>query len=161
MVTDGHVHHRGASSVRHLEAVHVRRRAAAAGAVAATIWGLLEGLDRRLLRHDYSDIAVLGKFATRGPHWRAAGFAIHAGNGAIFGLAYDEARGRLRLKSRRLALVMALVEHAALFPLGALVDRYHPARGEPGVARLFSARALLQATWRHAVFGWLLGRLAR
>jgi hypothetical protein len=84
MVTDGHVHHCGASSVRHVEAVHVRRRAAAAGAVAATIWGLLEGLDRRLLRHDYSDIAVLGKFATRGPHWRAAGFAIHAGNGAIF-----------------------------------------------------------------------------
>lgn len=56
---------------------------------------------------------------------------------------------------------MALGEHVALYPLGALVDRYHPARGEPGVPPLArNARAYAQATARHAAFGLILGRLA-
>ena len=37
-----------------------RLRAGGAGAAAATAWGLLEPVDQRLLRCDYSDIAVLG-----------------------------------------------------------------------------------------------------
>ena len=57
-------------------------------------------------------------------------------------------------------LGMATGEHLVLFSLGAFVDRHHPARGEPGLARLMSGRAFVQATWRHAVFGWTLGRLA-
>jgi hypothetical protein len=56
---------------------------------------------------------------------------------------------------------MALAEHVALYPLSYLVDRYHPARGEPGIPPLStSPRAFAQATWRHVLFGWLLGRLA-
>lgn len=138
-----------------------RLRAAAAGAVAATVWGLAEPLDRRLLRCDYSDIAVLGKAVTRGPRWRTAGFALHAANGAIFGLAFDELRRHVPVGPRKLAVAMALAEHTALFPLGALVDRYHPARGEPGIAPvLTSPRAFAQATWRHLLFGAVLGRLA-
>lgn len=132
-----------------------RLRAAAAGALAATAWGLLEPIDRRVFRYGYSDIAVLGKFATRGRHWRLAGFAIHAANGAAFGLAYDEARRRYGWS----ALTLALVEHVALFPLSAVVDRHHPARGTEGVPRLMTPRAFGQATVRHAVFGALLGRL--
>ena len=55
----------------------------------------------------------------------------------------------------------SFAEHAALFPLFYFVDRYHPARGEPGVPRAFkSKRAFGQATWRHALFGVVLGRLA-
>ncbi len=61
-------------------------RSAAAGAAAATVWGLLEPLDRKALRYDYSDVAVLGKAVTRGRGWRPIGFAIHAANGAGFGL---------------------------------------------------------------------------
>jgi hypothetical protein len=135
---------------------------AAAGAVAALVWGVLEPLDQRLFRCDYSDVAVLGKAVTRGRGWRLAGFAIHAANGALFGLTYDAVRRRLPVDGRRLALGMALAEHAALFPLGALVDRYHPARGQPGVPQaLTGARAFGQATVRHALFGLLLGRLSR
>ena len=93
-----------------------RARSAAAGALAATVWGLAEPLDQRLLRCDYSDIALLGKGVTR-RHWRAAGFAIHAVNGAIFGLVFHELRGRLRADSRSIALGLALTEHAALYPL--------------------------------------------
>jgi hypothetical protein len=99
---------------------------------------------------------------TRGPRWRAAGFALHAANGAVFGLAYERLRRGAPAGPYRLAIGMALAEHLALFPLNALVDRFHPARGEPGVPPLLtSPRAFAQATWRHLVFGALLGRLAR
>ena len=136
-------------------------RSAAAGATAATVWGLLEPLDRRALGCDYSDIAILGKAVTRGPGWRAVGFALHAGNGALFGLAFEAVRRRTGVDSRRLAFGLALAEHVALYPLSALVDRHHPARGEPGVPPLLrNPRAFTQATWRHAVFGVVLGRLA-
>jgi hypothetical protein len=128
---------------------------------AATVWGLLEPVDQRLLRCDYSDIAVLGKAVTRGPHWRLAGFALHAANGAVFGLAYEELRRRLPTNPRRLAVGTALLEHLTLYPLCYFIDRYHPARGEPGIPPLLSnPRAFLQATWRHTLFGAVLGRLA-
>lgn len=139
-----------------------RARAAVAGAAAATIWGLAEPLDQRLLRYGYSDVALLGKAVTRGPGWRLAGFLVHAANGALFGLAFDGLRRKVPVGPRRLAVGMALAEHLALYPLNAVVDRYHPARGEPGLPPLLSSpRAFAQATWRHLLFGVLLGRLAR
>jgi hypothetical protein len=137
-----------------------RVRSAAAGAVAAAVWALEEPLDMRVVGHDYSDVALLGKLVTRGPNWWGVGLAVHIANGAVFGLAYEEARRRVRVDPQRLALGIAMGEHLVLFSLGALVDRYHPARGEPGLARLMSGRAFVQATWRHALFGWTLGRLA-
>ncbi len=125
-------------------------------------WALLEPVDRRVFRCDYSDVALLGKAVTRGPLWRPAGLALHALNGAVFGLAFEEARRRLPLEKRRLALTMALAEHVALYPLSYFVDRYHPARGEEGVPPLLTnGRAFAQATARHALFGVLLGRMAR
>src|SRR5512132_1531419 len=139
--------------------MHPRLRAAGAGSIAALVWGALEPVDRRLFRHDYSDVAVLGKAFTRGPGWRPLGFAIHALNGAIFGLAYYEIGRRVSRNRRRLALGLALLEHLTFFPTGALVDRHHPARGEPGVERLFSLPAFGQATVRHALFGIALGLL--
>jgi hypothetical protein len=138
-----------------------RARAALAGGAAATAWALLEPLDRRLLRSDYSDVALLGKLVTRGRGWRAAGFAFHVLNGVSFGLAFHETRLRTDVDPRRLALGMALAEHVALYPLSGLVDRYHPARGEPGIPPLLAnPRAFAQATWRHLLFGWVLARLA-
>lgn len=132
-----------------------------AGTLAATVWGLEEPLDRRLFRCDYSDIALLGKAVTRGRRWRAAGFAIHAANGAVFGLAFSEARRVFAVDGRKLALGMALAEHASLYPLCYFVDRHHPARGEEGIPPLFTnPRAYAQATLRHALFGFLLGRIA-
>lgn len=137
-----------------------RLRAGLAGAAAATAWGVLEPLDRRIFRCDYSDVALLGKAVTRGRGWRAAGFALHALNGAVFGLAFHELRRRVNVAPRRLALAAALAEHVALYPLGYFVDRYHPARGEAGVPRLLgNRRAYAQASARHALFGLLLGRL--
>ncbi len=135
-------------------------RAAAAGAAAATVWAALEPLDQRLLGCDYSDVALLGKAVSR-RHWLVAGLTIHVLNGAAFGLAFDAARRRIPVPPRRLALAAALTEHVALYPLCLFVDRYHPARGEPGIPPLGrNPRAFAQATVRHGVFGLVLGRLA-
>jgi hypothetical protein len=138
-----------------------RLRSSTAGAVAALVWALQEPIDQRLLRCDYSDVAVLGKALTRGRGWRATGLAAHACNGALFGLGHHELRRRLPISSRKLALGMALAEHVSLYPLCYFVDRYHRARGQPGVPPLLTnPRAFGQATWRHALFGAVLGRLA-
>ena len=136
-------------------------RSALAGGAAAAVWALQQPLDQRLLRCDYSDVAVLGKAVTRGRGWRPLGFAMHVGNGALFGLAFEHARRRIDVPPRRLAVGMALTEHVGLYPLGYFIDRYHPARGEAGVPPLLTnGRAFAQATWRHLLFGVVLGRLA-
>ena len=138
-----------------------RWRSAVAGSAAAVVWAVQEPFDQRLFRCDYSDVAVLGKLVTQGDRWRAAGLALHTLNGAMFGLAFREAQRKLRTDRRKLALGMALAEHAALYPLCYFIDRYHPARGQPGIPRLLTnPRAFAQATWRHALFGAVLGRLA-
>jgi hypothetical protein len=141
--------------------MHPRLRTAGAGAAAALVWAALEPLDRRLFRHDYSDVAVLGKAFTRGPGWRPLGLALHALNGAIFGAVYYEIAQRTSRSQRRLAFDLALLEHLAFFPLGKLVDRHHPARGEPGVASIFSVPGFTQASIRHALFGAVLGTTGR
>jgi hypothetical protein len=138
-----------------------RARSAAAGAAAAAVWALQEPLDRRLIGCDYSDVAVLGKALTSGRAWWPAGFAMHLANGALFGLAYHEARRRWPVRPRRLGVGLALGEHVALYPLCYFVDRFHPQRGATGVPPLLkNHKAFMQATWRHAVFGLVLARLA-
>src|SRR3954447_3662469 len=67
-------------------------KAAKAGAIAALVWAAVEPFDQRMLRHDYSDVAVLGKAVTRSRAWPLAGLAMHAANGAVFGVAYAQAR---------------------------------------------------------------------
>jgi hypothetical protein len=121
-----------------------RLRAAAAGAVAALVWGLQEPLDRRVFGCDYSDVLFLGR------GHRSLGFAVHMANGALFGIAFDTARRRVDVDQRRLALALALGEHIALWPFISLVDRN----------LVTSPRAFAQATYRHALFGFVLGRLA-
>ncbi len=113
-------------------------RAALAGAVAATVWGLQEPLDRRLFRCDYSDVRLVG------------GLAVHALNGALFGVAFDVVRRRTRIDQRRLAVGLALAEHTVLWPLIGLFDR----------ELVRSPRAFAQGLYRHALFGLVLGRLA-
>jgi hypothetical protein len=113
-------------------------RAALAGAVAATVWGLQEPLDRRLFGCDYSDVRLVG------------GLPLHALNGALFGLAFDFVRRRVPADPRRLAVVLAVGEHTLLWPLLGVLA--------PEIAR--SPRAFAQGVYRHALFGLVLGRLA-
>jgi len=127
------------------------RRAAAAGATGALVWAALEPVDRRLFRHDYSDVAMLGKLVTRSRLWPVAGLLVHTANGAAFGVTCEVMRWR--------PFRAAMVENVALFPLAGLVDGHHPARDE--LAPLLTPRGFAQATVRHAVFGAVLERLFR
>jgi hypothetical protein len=121
-----------------------RLRAAAAGAAAAVVWGLQEPLDRRVFGCDYSDVEFLGRGR------RSVGFIAHALNGALFGAVFDVVRQSVDVDERRLALALALAEHIVLWPFIGLVDR----------RLLTSPNAFAQATYRHALFGLILGRLA-
>lgn len=126
-----------------------RLGAAGAGAAAAAVWALQEPLDRRVFGVDYSDPRLLGRLVGRGSR---VGFAVHVANGAAFGVVFEEVRRRLVVEPRRLAVGMALVEHVALWPLIAVVESRSLAT---------DPRAFAQATWRHALFGAILGSLAR
>ncbi len=86
-------------------------QAALAGAGAAALWGLLEPLDQRVLRFPYSDIALLGRLATRGPRWKPVGWAVHLANGAVAGLVFWAIYAWIGGSVVGLAVVFALAEH--------------------------------------------------
>jgi hypothetical protein len=131
-------------------------RGALAGGVAAAAWATQQPLDKRVFGYPFSDVELLGKLVTRGPGWPAAGFAMHVQNGAAFGALYAALGHRLPGPPVARGVVAAMAEHIGSWPLTAASDRLHPARAElPPLARC--RRAFLQATWRHALFGAVLG----
>ena len=135
-------------------------RGALAGVIAAGTWALQQPLDKRVFGVDYDDTELLGKFVTRGDAWPVVGTAMHLANGAVFGAAYASIAPRLPLPSWGRGPFAALVEHATTWPLTILSDQFHPARKEmPALAR--NPRALAQATWRHFLFGVVLGEVER
>jgi hypothetical protein len=135
-------------------------RGALAGAVAAGIWVLQQPADKRVFGVDYDDAELLGKLVTRGRAWPVLGTAIHVANGALFGAVYANVAHRLPLPSWARGPLAGLTEHVSTWPAIALVDRFHPARDDmPMLAT--SLPAFAQATWRHLLFGTIMGELER
>jgi hypothetical protein len=133
-------------------------RGGVAGAIAAVVWAAQQPLDKRIFASDYDDVELLGKLVTRRRAWPLIGLTIHAANGAVFGAAYSLVRDRLPGPPWARGLLAAQTENFGLWPLGRVSDRHHPARGElPRLAG--NRRALAQATWRHTLFGLVLGAL--
>jgi hypothetical protein len=131
---------------------------ALAGGLAAGVWAALQPLDKRFAGSAYDDVELLGKLVTRGSSWPLVGAALHVGNGALFGAAYAQVRPFIPGPAVARGVLAGMVENFALWPLGAVVDRLHPARDE--LAALGgNSRALAQATWRHVLFGVVLGLL--
>ncbi|MFN8130910.1 MAG: hypothetical protein U0R70_05110 [Solirubrobacteraceae bacterium] len=135
-------------------------RGALAGAVAAGLWAAQQPLDKRAFGSQYDDVELLGKLATRGPAWPAAGTAMHVHNGALFGAVYANLAPLMPIPPWARGPVAALAEHVALWPLGRLTDRWHPAREEL-VPLTGNRAAFAQAAWRHLLFGLVLGELER
>ena len=133
---------------------------AVAGATAAAVWAAQQPLDKRLFGSNYDDVELLGKLVTRGSSWPAAGLGLHLLNGAAFGAVYALVRPVAPAPALVAGAGAGLAEHLALWPLGGLVDRYHPARS--GLHPLIgNRRAFAQATWRHLLFGLVLAELER
>jgi hypothetical protein len=135
-------------------------RGALAGAVAAGVWAAQSPLDQRVFGVPYLDQELLGKAVTRGRAWHPVGVAIHVANGALFGAAYTNVAPSLPLPAWARGPAAGLAEHLATWPLAPLVDEHHPARGEM-VPLAGNPRAFAQATWRHLLFGFVLGELER
>jgi hypothetical protein len=142
-------------------------RGALAGGLAAGAWALQQPFDQRVFRSSYDDVELLGRALAphaRRARWYPLGLALHVQNGALFGAAYSAVVASLlagaRVPPAARGPLVAQVENLALWPLGRLSDRFHPARGE--LPRLTgNRRALAQATWRHLLFGVVLGELER
>ena len=135
-------------------------RGAFAGVVAAGVWAAQQPLDKLAFGVTHDDTELLGKAVTRGHAWPVVGMVMHLANGALFGAAYASLAPRLPLPSWSRGPIAALAEHAVTWPLTITVERLHPARDElPGLSG--SRRALAQASWRHLVFGVVLGELER
>ena len=135
-------------------------KGALAGAVAAGVWAAQQPLDKRAFESRYDDVELLGKAVTRGPAWYPVGLALHLQNGALFGAAYATMAPLVPLPGAVRGLAAAMIENFGLWPLGRLADRHHPARAE--LVRLTgNRRAMWQATWRHLLFGIVLGELER
>lgn len=135
-------------------------RGALAGATAAGVWAAQQPLDKHVFGSRYDDVELLGKAFTRGRAWRPTGLVLHVVNGALFGAAYANLAPLLPLPPATRGPLVGQVENFGLWPLVAVTDRLHPARDElPALRR--NRRALAQATWRHLLFGAVLGTLER
>jgi len=131
-----------------------------AGAVGAAVWAAQQPLDKRVFGSDYDDVELLGKLVTRGSAWPLVGLALHLQNGALLGAAYAHARPFLPGPPIVRSVLVAMAEHVGMWPAGRLSDRLHPARDD--LAPLTgNARAFAQASWRHLLFGIVVGELER
>jgi hypothetical protein len=136
-------------------------RGALAGAIAAGVWGLQQPLDKRVFGVDYDDAELLGAAVTgeRGTAatW-AIGHALHVGNGAAFGAVYATVSPAIGGPGPARGTLFGLAEHMASWPLTRVLGRAHPA-GSSFPTLWGNHRAFAQATWRHLLFGSLLGIL--
>ena len=123
-----------------------------AGGIAAALWAAQQPLDKRAFGSRYDDVELLGKALVKGDDWPAAGLVLHVANGVAFGAAYAQLRRFLPGPAIAQGTGMAVAEHFALWPLAALVERYHPRRRE--LMRLKGNRtAFWQSFYRHLLFG--------
>lgn len=137
-------------------------RGALAGAAAATVWWAQQPLDMRVFGVPYDDAVLLGT-AVRPAGRRGTaslGALVHVLNGAAFGAVYAQAAPRLPLPAWARGPAAGLAEHVASWPAVGLVARWHPNRANlPVLAG--DRRAFAQATWRHLLFGAVLGEVER
>jgi hypothetical protein len=138
-------------------------RGALAGATAAGTWAVQQPLDQRVFGVRYDDAELLGRLALRQRSRRAVpavGLLLHMANGAAAGALYARLAPRLPLPPALRGPAAALAEHLATWPGTAFLHRVHPAPEE--LPQLWgSGRAFAQATWRHLLFGVVLGELER
>jgi hypothetical protein len=134
-------------------------RGALAGAAAAGVWAAQQPLDKRVFGVDYDDADVLGRFVASGRAGYAAGLALHVANGALFGAVYARFAPALPVPRTLRGPLAGLVEHLATWPGMVLLDSLPAKRPMPQLWGRWQAFA--QATWRHLLFGTVLGELER
>jgi hypothetical protein len=123
-------------------------KGALAGVVAAAVWLAQQPLDKRVFGWPHDDAELLGRLTGAGP---AAGALLHVSNGALFGAVYAAVAPAVPLPARLRGPAAGLLEHLATWPLTTVAA--------PELTS--SPRAFAQSTWRHLLFGAMLGELER
>jgi len=116
--------------------------------VAAAVWLVQQPLDKRVFDWPHDDAELLGRLTGVGPR---LGAVMHVGNGAVFGALYAGLAPAIPVAAPLRGPVAGLVEHLATWPLTLVAA--------PDMSR--SPRAFAQATWRHLLFGVVLGEAER
>ena len=133
-------------------------RGALAGGVAAGVWAAQQPLDKRVFGVDYDDADLLGRFVASGETGYLAGLGVHLANGALFGALYAQVAPSIPLPRPLRGPAAGLVEHLATWPATLMLDRIPAKRPLPDLS---GWAAFAQATWRHLLFGTVLGELER
>ena len=134
-------------------------RGALAGGVAAAVWAVQQPLDKRVFGVDYDDADLLGRFVASGRAGYLAGVGLHLANGAGFGALYAVVAPSLPVPPVLRGPLAGLAEHLATWPATLKIDRMPAKRPLPQLWG--SWRPFAQATWRHLLFGTVLGELER
>src|SRR4051794_10514770 len=134
-------------------------RGALAGAVAAGVWAAQQPLDKRVFGVDYDDAELLGRFVAPGRTGYLAGVGMHLANGALFGALYAQVAPAIPLPRPLRGPLAGLAEHLATWPATLALDRVPGKSPLPDLWGSWAAFA--QATWRHVLFGTVLGELER
>ncbi len=128
--------------------------------IASAVWAAQQPVDKLVFGCRYDDVEMLGRAVVDDDNYYAPGLALHLSNGALFGAAYSLIAPSLRGPAWLRGPAVAVAENTLLWPLISLMDRHHPARDTlPKLSG--SRRAFYQATWRHVLFGAVLGELER
>jgi hypothetical protein len=136
-------------------------RGAVAGAAAAGVWAAQQPLDKRIFGVDYDDAEFLGTLITRsrGRDAFAVGTVLHVANGAAFGALYALVAPSLPGPGPVRGLAAGMAEHLGTWQLTRFLH-LHPAGAQ--FPRLWGNHAAFaQATWRHVLFGGVLGAVER
>jgi hypothetical protein len=131
-------------------------RGALAGIAAAAAWAAQQPLDKRVFGSDYDDVRLLGGLVVEGPAVYPVGATLHLANGALFGALYANLAPSLAGPPWLRGPLAGLSEHLATWPALLVAPRLRA-----GASVWRPGRAFAQATWRHLLFGAVLGEVER
>lgn len=146
---------------KHLKASIGKR--AFSGAIAGVIGGLthaaMNEVDRKILNYNADDLVLLGGvFTSDTALARKIGIGMHLNFAAIFGATYAVLlQPKTDREAFRQGVTFAMTEHFGLFPLGILVDQFHPHIQRGTSERFFTPTSFVEASLRHLALGAGLG----
>lgn len=132
---------------------------AVAGVVGGVAHAMVNEVDRKILNHEADDLILLGGVFTDDSQLaRKIGICMHLNFAAMFGAAFAMLlRPQNDRDALRKGIGFALAENFTLFPLGILVDKYHPYVRSGMSDPFFHPTSLVQATLRHLALGAGIG----
>lgn len=134
-----------------------------AGGVASGGYLCAQALDRRLTGNEYDDLLLWGGLLSSVPRrQRALGLGVHLTLGMSLAAVYSILLPSLPTMPGPIrGFLFAQLENSLAYPGVPLINRIHPEVRSGRLPRLTTIGYWAAETWRHAVYGLLLGALLR